>query len=336
MANVLTLGEILLRLSTPTGTRLSTAKQLDLNYGGAEANTAISLSIFGHETTFVTRLPDHALTLGMMRYLRGLGVNTQSIIKGGKKVGSYFLDVGVGQRASEVIYDRAGSAFSELTDTMIDLDALVGGYDLIHLTGITPALSESLQVLTLKLMKKAKEQNIPVSFDFNFRQTLWSIEEARLFFTEAMPYMTHASLSPWDMTHLLGYDDLVVSDRHADTLNTCYKRLIADYPNIQTVYATKRVSPSASKNDLTGYFYTNGTLYSSETYTVDPIIDRVGGGDAFASGILHGILSQFEPDKTVTFATQASVLKHYISGDANLVTEQDVLDVMTHGAQIKR
>ncbi|GEM03287.1 2-dehydro-3-deoxygluconokinase [Halolactibacillus miurensis] len=336
MANVLTLGEILLRLSTPTGTRLSTAKQLDLNYGGAEANTAISLAIFGHETTFITRLPDHALTIGMMRYLKGLGVNTNNIIKGGKKVGSYFLDVGVGQRASEVIYDRAGSAFSELTESMIDLDTAIDGYDLIHLTGITPALSQSLQGFTLKLMKKANEKNIPISFDFNFRQTLWSKEQARSFFTEAMPYLTHVSLSPWDMTHLLGYDDLSLSNRHEDTLNTCYKRLIADYPNIQTVYATKRLSPSASKNDLTGYFYTNGTLFSSETYTIDPIIDRVGGGDAFASGILHGILSQFEPDKTVTFATQASVLKHYISGDANLVTEQDVLDVMAHGAQIKR
>jgi 2-dehydro-3-deoxygluconokinase len=336
MANVLTLGEILLRLSTPTGTRLSTAKQLDLNYGGAEANTAISLSIFGHETTFVTRLPDHALTLGMIRYVRGLGVNTESIIKGGKKVGSYFLDVGVGQRASQVIYDRAGSAFSELTDDMLDLDALLDGNDLIHLTGITPALSDSLKDLTLKLMKQAKKQQIPVSFDFNFRQTLWSKEDAQAFFTEAMPYMTHVSLSPWDMTHLLGYDDLTVSDRHEDTLRVCYKRLITDYPNIQTVYATKRVSPSASNNDLTGYFYTNDTLYSSETYTIDPIIDRVGGGDAFASGILHGILSQFDPDKIVTFATQASVLKHYIAGDANLVTEQDVLDVMTHGAQIKR
>lgn len=336
MAHVLTLGEILLRLSTPTGTRLSTAKQLDLNYGGAEANTAISLSIFGHKTTFVTRLPDHALTLGMIRYLRGLGVNTDAIITGGNKVGSYFLDVGVGQRASQVIYDRTGSAFSGLTDDMLDLDKLIDGYDLIHLTGITPALSDSLQGLTLKLMKKAKEQNIPVSFDFNFRQTLWSKTDARHFFIKAMPYMTHVSLSPWDMTHLLGYDDLAVADRHADTLSASYKRLIADYPNIQTVYATKRVSPSASNNDLTGYFYTNGTLYSSEMYTIDPIIDRVGGGDAFASGILHGILSQFAPDKTVTFATQASVLKHYIAGDANLVTEQDVLDVMMHGAQIKR
>lgn len=336
MAKVLTLGEILLRLSTPTGTRLSTAKQLDLNYGGAEANTAISLAIFGHDTTFVTRLPLHALTLGMTRYLRGLGVNTEHILSGGKKVGSYFLDVGVGQRASEVIYDREGSAFSELTIDMLDLETLIDGYDLIHLTGITPALSPSLRQLTLSMMHVAQKKHIPVSFDFNFRQTLWSKDAAKSFFKEAMPYVTYASLSPWDMTHLLDYTDLEVEASHEHYLLTSYNRLTADYPNIVSIYATKRVSPSATKNDLTGYLYMNDRLYQSTTYTIDPIVDRVGGGDAFASGILHGLLSTFGPEKTVTFATQASVLKHYIAGDANLVTEQDVLNVMMHGAQIKR
>lgn len=336
MAKVLTLGEILLRLSTPTGTRLSTAKQLDLNYGGAEANTAISLAIFGHDTTFVTRLPDHALTLGMTRYLRGLGVNTDYILSGGKKVGSYFLDVGVGQRASEVIYDREGSAFSELTENMLNLETLIDGYDLIHLSGITPALSSSLKQLTLLIMKLAKIKQIPVSLDFNFRQTLWSKEAAKIFFKEALPYVTYASLSPWDMTHLLDYKDLETDASHERHLLNSYQRLTADYPNIASIYATTRVSPSATKNDLTGYLYMNEKLYSSMTYTIDPIVDRVGGGDAFASGILHGLLSHFGPEKTVTFATQASVLKHYIAGDANLVTEQDVLNVMRHGAQIKR
>lgn len=336
MKKVLTIGEILMRLSTPPGTRLSTAKQLDVNYGGAEANTAISLSIYGHETVYVTRLPDNALTLGITRYLKGLGVDTSFIQTGGERVGSYYLDVGVGQRGSQVIYDRKHSSFSEMTTDMVDIDALLIGVDLIHMTGITPALSTQLKELVLAVLEKAKKQNITISFDFNYRAALWTKEEAGHFFKQVLPYVTLASLSAWDMVELLGYAPFKDTLNHQELLETAYETLKADYPNIQAIYATKRESPSANRNTLTGFYYTDQTLYTSETYTIDPIVDRVGGGDAFAAGVLNGFLKNFDPDQLIAFATQASVLKHYIAGDANLVTESDVFDVMEHGAQIKR
>ncbi|WP_017472487.1 sugar kinase [Amphibacillus jilinensis] len=336
MKKVVTFGEILARLSTKQGERLTQAKQLQLNYGGAEANVAISLAQFSHETSFVSKLPDHALGKGVMHYLKSLNISTAEIQYGGERLGTYYLEVGAGNRGSQVVYDRKYSSFSSLTIEELNYDAIFENAYLLHVTGITPALSANMVEVVEQLFSEAKSRGVLISFDFNYRAKLWSQKQAGTVIKRLLPYVDICSCAELDMIYLLNYPKLPDELGYEEKLRQYYRQLKNDYSNLQWCMSTRRENSSASQNKLTGYLYSDEGLYQSEVYHIDHIIDRVGGGDAFVAGILHGLIHQWEPNAIVSFATAASVLKHTIHGDANLITEAEVINMLSHGNQISR
>ncbi|MBM7541585.1 sugar kinase [Amphibacillus cookii] len=336
MTKIVVFGEILARFSTKQGERLAQAKQLQLNYGGAEANVAISLAQFGHEALFVSKLPDHALGKGVTHYLKSLNVSTAAIQYGGERLGTYYLEVGAGNRGSQVVYDRKFSSFSSLTTEELDHDAIFENAYLLHVTGITPALSSDMVKVVEHLFSEAKSRGVRISFDFNYRAKLWSQKQAGTVFKRLLPYIDICSCGELDLIYLLDYPKLADELSHEEKLRQYYRQLKNDYPNLKWCMSTQRENISASQNRLTGYLYADDTLYQSEVYHIDHIIDRVGGGDAFVAGILHGLINKWKFDTIVSFATAASVLKHTVYGDANLVTEAEVINMLSHGHQISR
>lgn len=336
MKNILTFGEILVRLSSNQGKRLREANTLHVNYGGAEANVAVSLAQYGYRTSIFSRIPDHEISKGILHYLKGYDVNTNLIQLKGTRIGTYYLEVGAGNRSSKVIYDRAHTSITELTPEDLDYETIFKDQELLHVTGITPALSDNLVQVTECLFKEAKARGILISFDFNYRAKLWSKETAGQVFKRLLPYVDICSCAELDFIHLLGYEQESERLSYPERLTTYYKKLSEEYNNITVLFSTKRENLSASTNQLTGYFYTKGQLYKSPLFSIDHIIDRVGGGDAFVSGVLHGYLSKWNEQKIIDFATAASVLKHTILGDANIVTEEEVNNMLNNGSQINR
>lgn len=330
MKKIVTLGEIMLRLSVNNGERLFQADQLNMHYGGAEANVAVSLSNFGHDVYFVSKVPENPLGIAVERQLKSYDVHTDYLIKGGERLGSYYLETGVGQRNSQVTYDRKYSSFSMLGPDEIDFDEVFLGAELFHVTGITPALSPSLKELTLFALKKAKEKGILTSFDFNYRAKLWSQQEAADTFKTLLPYVDICSCGELDAVYILGIEPADYISKE-DNLKYYYSRITEMYPNIKYLSSTFRNIISASTNTLQGNFFTQGELYQSEIFQIDHIVDRVGGGDAFAAGILHGILHRTQPEELITFATAASALKHTVHGDCNVFSVDEVVTFANNG-----
>lgn len=326
MGKILTLGEIMLRLSTQVGMSIKRTRQFQAQYGGGEANVAISLSNFGHEVSFVSKVPDNNLGQAVKSHLNSFGVDTDFLLFGGKRLGVYYLDQGIGPRGSKVIYDRSDSSFSQMATIEWDLDKLFDNCELLHLSGITPALSEKWQELLILLVRHAKAIGVPVSYDSNFRAKLWSQEEAGIFLKKVLPYVDYLSASKLDAIYLLG-----IKEKNSVNDSYYFQQIHQIYPNIRVVYATKRKSFSASENDLQGMLWSGGEFVQSKIYRISPIVDRVGGGDAFAAGILHGILCQWKIQQIVEFGTAASVLKHSYFGDCNDVSEQEVKEFIVNG-----
>lgn len=336
MKKIVTFGEILSRLSTEQGQRLANANRFNLHFGGAEANVAVSLSQYGHQTAIVSRLPENMLSEHVISYLRSMNVNTDLIDFGGDRIGTYYVEVGAGNRGSKVVYDRKYSSFSQIKESMLNYDRIFENTSYIHVTGITTALSKELVDIVEQLFKEAKKRDVQTIFDFNYRTKLWSQEEAGQAFRRLLPYIDICSCGELDMVYLLGYPEVDRELSHEEKLTIYYRQLKKDYPNLKVCISTKRESISASHNTLTGYLYANNQLYHSKTYDIDHIIDRIGGGDAFVAGVLHGYINEWKLDTIVSFATAASVLKHTISGDANLITEAEVMEMIKSGNQISR
>ena len=336
---VLALGEIMCRLSTATGVRLADAASFEACYGGAEANVAVSLANFGHRAAFATKVPEGPLGDAVVRHLRGFGVSTAHVLRGGPRLGTYYLELGAGNRGSRAVYDRAGSSFATMDAGEWDLDALFGDAALFHVTGICPALSPSWREATSRLAAEAARRNIPVSYDVNFRGKLWTWDACMDAFRDVLPSVSVLAASWGDVESALGLERTAWSEK---TMLCAYDALVAAHPNVRVVYCTRRVAHSSSSNELTGYLYLAdgsgepGTLFSSRTYCVEPIVDRVGGGDAYAAGVLHGVLSGMGAQETVDFATAASVLKHTVWGDANRFDAAEVAEFLTSGADVKR
>ncbi len=322
---IVAFGEPLLRLSTNMGERLLQANQLTLNYGGAEANVGASLSRFGYDVYFIGKVPNNSLGYAYERHLQSFGVQTDYLLKGGERLGTYYLETGIGERSAQVIYDRKGSSFSQLTPNEVDFEDILQNADLFHVTGITPALSPVLQELTLQGLKVAKEIGVKTSFDFNYRAKLWSLQEARDAIQPFLPYVDICSCGELDALNLLGIEEADASLDHSQKLTFYYERISEMYPNIKYLYSTFREVYSASHNSLQGNLFVNGKLYQSKVHDINPIVDRVGGGDAYASGILFGILEGKEPEQIVSFGTAASALKHTVHGDSNVFSEEDIL-----------
>lgn len=333
MAKILCLGEIMLRLSTNPGTRLNCTNQLDVYYGGGEANVAISLANYGHQVEFASKVSDNGFGQAVAKHLNSYGVLTHHLLKSQGRLGTYFVEQGIGQRATSVIYDRQGSVFADMKELDWNVSKLFEGVDIFHISGITPALSKQWQEFTIKLVKAAKSQGCKISFDCNYRQNLWSQKEAGTFFSEVLKYVDYCSAGKLDAVHLLG-----ILEQELDTdISYYYQQMNTRFPNINAFYSTNRTVHSTSCNELQGTLWIAGKCYTSKIYKIDPIIDRIGGGDAYSGGIIHGLLMQKSPQETVEFATAASVLKHMIKGDCNQFSEAEVIKFLKQdSAKINR
>ena len=321
----------MLRLTPTNFQRVIQAEEFDATYAGGEANVICSLSMFGHDTKLITKLPNNVLGDKVIRAMNSFGVDTDDIVRGKGRLGIYFLEQGHGVRNSNVTYDREYSAISMATKEDFDFEKILDGVKMIHVSGVTPALSANLYNICIDLMKAANERGILVSYDSNYRSKLWSLEDARKFMLEVLPFVDIAFLGLLDFINILEYK--VQEEKNLEAkLDDLYKVLFEKYPNLKYTACTKRVVNSVNNNSLQGFFFDGEKLNLSRTHTFD-ILDRVGGGDAFTAGILHGILNNMDSSKVVEFATCASALKHSIRGDINMVDLEQVETLMNCGIE---
>lgn len=329
MAKVVTMGEIMLRLSTPNNEKIIQADEFDINYGGGEANVAVSLANYGHNAEFVTKVPDNPIGAAAVAALRKYGVETKHIAKGGERLGIYFLETGSAMRASSVIYDRAHSAISEADISDFDFDEIFKDADWFHFTGITPAVSDKAAELTEAALKAAKKHGVKVSCDLNFRKKLWSSEKAQKVMTNLMQYVDVCIGNEEDAEKVLGFKpgntDVTSGELELAGYKSIFEQMVAKF-NFEYVISSLRVSHSASDNGWSACIYSRDTkeFYHSREYRITPIVDRVGGGDSFAGGVICGFVDGKDFKQALEYGVAASALKHTIPGDFNLVTRADV------------
>ena len=329
---VVTFGEIMMRLATPGRLRFSQATELEITYGGGEANVAVSLANFGFDASFVTRLPKNPFGDAAIARLRGLGVDTKSIVRGGDRIGIYFLETGASQLASVVVYDRAGSAISQVAPGQIDWDKVFEGASWFHFTGITPALGPDVAAATTEAAKAAKAAGLTVSCDLNYRKKLWTPAEAQKAMTEVIKYVDVAIVNEEDAENVFGIkaEGANVTAGHVDTAGyETVARTMSSSFGLSTVAITLRESRSADNNGWSAMMLHDGKAFTSRQYDID-IVDRVGGGDSFAAGLIYGLASGKSAQDALEFAVAASCLKHSISGDFNLVSVGEV-EALTKG-----
>ena len=332
MAKVITLGEIMLRLSPPGYQRFAQAVDFEINYGGAEANVAASLAQFGHDAAFVSKIPANAIGDAAVGTLKKLGVDCSYIVRGGERLGVYFLENGASVRPSSVVYDRAGSAITKAEPQEFDFDRIFEGVDLFHISGITPVLSKQAAVLTLTALKKAKEHGVTVSFDLNYRAKLWTsdVEGKQSVLHDMMQYVDICFGNARDAAKCLGYAEEGVDFINGDyplCVDETHMRNVLNHYHFSYLITTLRNSISASDNGWSGAVCTADGYFKGKEYMLH-IVDRVGGGDAFASGVLHGIFSGMEPERALNFGLAAAAIKHTIPGDLNYIGEAEVLALM--------
>ena len=326
MGKIVTLGEIMLRLSTPGNTRFVQSDSFDVVYGGGEANVAVSCANYGHDAYFVTKLPKHEIGQSAVNALRKYGVNTEYIVRGGDRVGIYYLETGASMRPSKVIYDRAHSAIAEAEASDFDFDAIMQGADWFHWSGITPAISDKAAEITKLACEAAKRHNVTVSVDLNFRKKLWTKEKAQSIMRPLMQYVDVCIGNEEDAELCLGFKpEADVNSGHTDAegYKDIFKQMRETF-NFKTVVTTLRESFSSTHNGWKALIYDGKEFYTSKRYDIDPIIDRVGGGDSFSGGIIHGLLTKPNQGEALEFAVAASALKHTINGDFNLVSIEEV------------
>lgn len=327
MNRVVTFGEVMLRLAPPGYLRLAQTKSLDVTFGGAEANVAVSLAQLGVDAAFVTRLPKNDLAQACINEIRGLGVDVGGILRGGDRMGVYFVEKGASQRASTVLYDRANRAIAGIDPASLDWAAIFRGARAFHFTGITPALSDSAAQACLEGAQAAKAAGLLVTCDLNYRKKLWSQEKAGQTMARLLPLVDVCIANEEDAETVFGIraegadltGGVIAHDRYSEVA----EKLIARFPNLNGVAVTLRESFSASRNGWSGMLYTQGIAHFSRRYEID-IVDRVGGGDSFAAGLIYGLIQDASPAETIEFAVAASCLKHSIQGDYSYVKLSEI------------
>lgn len=326
---VVTMGEIMLRLSTPGNERFIQADEFDVCYGGGEANVAVSLANYGYDTQFVTAVPDNPIGACAVAALRKHNVGTDFIAKSGERLGIYFLETGSAMRASNVVYDRAHSSISTASVDEFDFDAIFKDADWFHFTGITPAVSDAAIELTEAALKAARKAGVTVSVDLNFRKKLWSSEKAQKVMTNLMQYVDVCIGNEEDAEKVLGFKaketDVTKGELNLAGYEDVFNQM-ADKFGFKYIISSLRQSYSASNNGWSACIMDGRTreFYHSRTYSVTPIVDRVGGGDSFAAGVICGLLDGKDMKQALEFGVAASALKHTIPGDFNLVTRAEV------------
>jgi len=326
---LVTFGEIMLRLAPYDYQRFSQADRLQSTFGGGEANVAVSLSMFGNDVQYVTRLPANPIGDAALGSIHKYGVKTDFVARGGDRMGIYFLEHGGSVRPSKVTYDRANTAISEVTDEDFNWDEIFEGVEWFHTTGITPALSPASAHVTLEAVKAAKKKGVMVSCDLNYRNKLWTREEAKIVMTELVQYVDVIIANEEDCADVFGIR-ASSTDVHKGELDVDHYREVAvevmKISKAKMVAITLRESLSASDNNWAAMLFDGDNYFLSRKYTLH-IVDRVGGGDSFGAGLIHSLVSGKEPQEALEFAVAASALKHTIPGDFNLVTEAEVQSI---------
>ena len=323
---VITFGEIMLRLAPEGYYRFVQANSFGATYGGGEANVAVSLANFGIDTAFVTKLPAHEIGQAAVNELRKFGVDTSRIVRGGNRIGIYFLEKGASQRPSKVIYDRAHSAIAEASPEDFDWNEIFQNVDWFHFTGITPALNDTLAAICLDACKKAKELGLTVSCDLNYRNKLWSREKAGQVMSELCKYVDVCIANEEDAADVFGIRAANTDVTKGAVSHEGYKdvaKQLAGRFGFSKVAITLRESLSASDNNWAAMLYDGTEFYFSKKYAVH-IVDRVGGGDSFGGGLIYACLNQYDPQSAIEFAAAASCLKHSVEGDMNMVSVSEV------------
>ena len=326
MKRIITFGEIMMRLNPSGYLRFVQAESFDASYAGGEANVAVSLANYGMDAAFVSKVPTHEIGQSAVNALRKYGVDTSLMVRGGDRLGIYFVEKGASQRASKVIYDRANSAISQASSSDFDWEKIFAGADWFHFTGITPALGGEMPKICLEACKAAKKLGITVSCDLNYRKKLWSNEEAERVMSELMPYVNVCIANEEDAKDVFGIEaentDLIAGKVDGAGYISVAKKLTEKF-GFDKVAITLRSSISASDNEWGAMLYSKGEAYFSPKYLVH-IVDRVGGGDSFGGGLIYSLLSGYDEQKAINFAVAASCLKHSIEQDFNLVSVSEV------------
>ncbi len=323
---IVTFGEIMLRLAPEGYLRFFQNDTMQATFGGGEANVAVSLANYGMDASFVTKLPAHAIGQGAVNSLRGLGVDTKDIVRGGDRVGIYFLEKGASQRGSVCIYDRAHSAIQEAKRENFDWDKIFDGADWFHFTGITPALGENLVEICIDACKAAKAKGVKISCDLNYRGKLWTRAQAREAMTKLCEYVDVCISNEEDAKDVFGIEaentDIYGGKLDKEGYKSVAKQLMDTF-KFEKVAITLRSSISANDNDWAGMLYDGENYCFSKEYHLH-IVDRVGGGDSFGGGLIYSLLSGKDSQSAIEFAVAASALKHSIEGDYNRVTVAEV------------
>jgi 2-dehydro-3-deoxygluconokinase len=325
MKKVVTMGEIMLRLSTPGHQKIQQANVFDIVYGGGEANVAVGLSQLGLKSSFISKLPDHALGYSANQQLNRFGVETERMLFGGERIGIYYLEKGYSIRPSKVIYDRSGSSFATSKTEEYDLEAAFAGADWFHISGITPALNEEIFQLTKKSLATAKRMGLTTSCDLNYRSSLWTFENARKKMTELMQ----------DVDVCIGVEPLQLLDEEGNEMKDRlpekptpddYKEIMQEMHrrwDLKYIAMTYRNQLSVNHHQLKALLSDGSGFYQSPETDVE-IVDRVGTGDAFSTGLVYSLVNEYEPQQAIDFATACFALKHTIEGDVSLMSLAEV------------
>ena len=344
-----TIGEIMLRLSPPNYEKIRMANDFEASYGGSEANIALSLANLGIDSTFFSVVPNNSLGKSAVRMLRSNDVHCTPMILSTPeetpthRLGTYYLETGYGIRASKVTYDRKNSAFTEYDYSKVDFHTLLKDYDWLHLSGITPALCQNCRDLIMTALKVARELGLTISWDGNFRSALWTWEQARDFCTECLPYVDVLfGIEPYHLwrdenDHSKGdWKDGVPLHPSYEQQDEIFRKFIERYPNIKCIARHVRYAHSGSENSLKAFMWYEGHTFESRLFTFN-ILDRVGGGDAFASGLIYAMMNDYRPMDMINFAVASSVIKHTIRGDANITDDaKSIRKIMDMSFDINR
>lgn len=342
MSKIILLGELMLRLSPPEHNRFLQAESFEVNYGGAEANVAAALAQLGHEVTYVTKLPANDLGDAALNNLRKCGVNCSYIVRGGNRLGVYYLENGASVRPSKVIYDRDESAFATADISEFDFDNIFKGANLLHVSGITPVLTDGTAAITMEALKKAKEYGVTISFDLNYREKLWTkhVSKKQKMLSDMMEYVDICFGNARDAAKCLGY-----KEENMDFLKCDYRYCVdpehmnnvLKYYSFDYLVTTLRQNKSASRNGFSAAVCSKEGLYKGHVYDLE-IVDRVGSGDALAAGFLHSILAGKGRESALEFAIAAAALKHTMPGDISFFCEAEILRLIENyeGAQVVR
>ncbi len=330
MKKVITFGELMLRLAPEGYLRFVQADTFGATFGGGEANVAVSLANYGYNAAFVSKLPDHDIGQMAVNSLRKYGVDTSKIVRGGERVGIYYLEKGASQRPSKVIYDRAYSSISQAQSEDFDWEYIFAGADWFHFTGITPALGDNVAKICLEAVKAAKKLGVKVSCDLNYRKKLWTREKAGQVMAELMPYVDVCIANEEDASDVFGIKAADTDITSGKVNHEGYKdvaKQLKDRFGFEYVAITLRSSISANDNDWAAMLYDGNDYYFSRQYRMH-IVDRVGGGDSFGAGLIYSMLKEMEPQQIIEFAVAASCLKHSVEGDYNMMSVSEVMNLV--------